>query len=65
MKDRLEIKERSSEMNIYPLDIRRFPEVVEITLKSGEQVLVPGGTWLTSVRKLGYDLKDVAKAINI
>lgn len=52
-------------MNIYPLDIRRFPEVVEITLKSGEQVLVPGGTWLTSVRKLGYDLKDVAKAINI
>ena len=52
-------------MNTYPLDIRRFPDVVEITLKTGEQVLVPGGTWLTSVRKLGYDLSDVAKAVNI
>lgn len=65
MKDRLEIKERSSEMNIYPIDIRRFPEVVEITLKSGEQVLVPAGTWLSSIKKLGYGLDDVAKAINI
>lgn len=52
-------------MNNYPLDIRRFPEVVEVTLKTGEQVLVPGGTWLTSVRKLGYDLSDVAKAVAI
>lgn len=52
-------------MNIYPIDIRRFPEVVEITLKSGEQVLVPAGTWLSSIKKLGYGLDDVAKAINI
>jgi hypothetical protein len=49
-------------MNIFPLDIRKFPEVVEITLKTGEQVLLPGGTWLTSIKKLGYTLDDVATA---
>lgn len=52
-------------MNIYPIDIRKFPEVMEITFKSGEQVLVPAGTWLASVKKLGYSLDDVATAYNI
>jgi hypothetical protein len=49
-------------MNNYPLDIRRYPEVIEITLKTGEQFFAPAGTWLTSARKLGYDLKDIETA---
>jgi hypothetical protein len=52
-------------MNNYPLDIRRYPEVVEITLKTGGQFFVPAGTWLSSSRKMGYDLNDIqtAKAV--
>jgi len=49
-------------MNIYPLDIRRYPEVVEITLNSGGQFFVPGGTWLTSIRKMGYSHRDIKTA---
>jgi hypothetical protein len=49
-------------MNNYPLDIRQFPEVVEITLKTGGQFFVPGGTWLSSAQKMGYDLDDIKTA---
>jgi hypothetical protein len=49
-------------MKYYPLDIRRYPEVVEITLKTGGEFFVPAGTWLTSARKMGYALSDIQKA---
>jgi hypothetical protein len=49
-------------MNNYPLDIRMYPEVVEITLKTGGQFFVPAGTWLTSAKKMGYALDDIDTA---
>ena len=49
-------------MNNYPLDIRRYPEVIEITLKTGGEFFVPAGTWLTTARKMGYALNDIQKA---
>jgi hypothetical protein len=53
---------KGNKMNNYPLDIRRFPEVVEITLKTGGQFFVPAGTWLTSARKMGYTLDSIQTA---
>jgi hypothetical protein len=49
-------------MNNYPLDIRRYPELVEVTLKSGGSFFAPAGTWLSSAKKLGYSLKDIDTA---
>lgn len=49
-------------MNNYPVDIRRFPEVIEITLKTGGQFFVPGDTWLTSAKKMGYARSDIQTA---
>ena len=40
-------------------------EIVEITLKTGEKFVVPGDTWLTSVRKMGYALDDIERAIRV
>jgi hypothetical protein len=49
-------------MNNYPLDIRRYPEVIEITLKTGGEFFVPAGTWLATARKMGYTLNDIQTA---
>jgi hypothetical protein len=40
-------------------------EIVEITLKTGEVFTVPGDTWLTSVRKMGYTLDDIDTAYRV
>jgi hypothetical protein len=52
-------------MNNYPLDIRRYPEVIEITLKTGGEFFVPAGTWLATARKMGYALSDIQKASRV
>jgi hypothetical protein len=59
---RLQVDRKKEQVNNYPLDIRRYPEVIEITLKTGGQFFVPAGTWLNSSRKMGYDLGDIQKA---
>ena len=40
-------------------------EIVEITLKTGEKFIVPGDTWLSSLRKMGYDLNDIDTAFRV
>ena len=40
-------------------------EIVQVNLKNGEVLVFPAGTWVSSLKGMGYFLDDVESAYNI